>query len=319
MNEKEKSYLVKIPVFVTEIIEDAEGLFGGISLIEMQDFIEKKALDFISTKPSIFFENRNKSKRTVIEDLKLTKHDFGNTTGFLLKISAYTTNLLDGYFQATEKINFERDNKIGSDNNYIFIYPQIKGLEKNKYQYYFIILIYEDPNKLNDEIIKITKLTLKKIFATPIRNIKMPTLLEELRTYKRVQELQVRFTSVYFDDNDVELKFREFLTEGKVKKQKIEKFANIPTDFVEEIILTEDFGDYDKMESKIIQGKKEYRLTKDHLKEAKDQLDDFAEKVFNASASITKDELENKIYDESFITGKILSVLENYLSSGNEY
>ncbi|MBW8361308.1 MAG: hypothetical protein K0M56_03875 [Kaistella sp.] len=317
MDEKEKSYLVKIPVFVTEIIENAEDLFGGLSLIEMRDFIEKKANAFIEAKPSIFFENRNKSKRTVIEGLRLTEHFFGSTPGFLIKISAYTTNLLDGYFQATEKIIFERDNKIGSDNNYIFIYPQIKGLEKNKYQYYFIVLIYEDPHKLNDELIKITKLTLKKIFDTPIRNIKMPTLLEELRSFKRAQEFQIRFTSVYFDDNDIDLKYREFLTEGKVKKQKMEKFENIPTQFVEEIILSEDFGGYDKMESKITQGKKEYRISKEHIKEARDLLDDYAEKVFNASATITKDELE-KIYDESFMISKILPVLENYLSSGDE-
>ena len=318
MDHKVKNYLVKVPVYVTDIIEDAEGLFGGVTLVEMEQFIQKKAYSFIEHKPNIYFENNNKSKRTVIENIKIKKQEYNAEPGFLVKISAYTTNLLDGYFEGSEKINFEKENKIGTDNNYIFIYPYIKGLEKSRYQHYFIILIYEDPNKLNDDIVKITKQTLQKIFGIPIRNIKMPTLLEELRSSKRAQELQVKYTAIFFDDNDVDVKYQEFLTSGKLKKQKLETYRNIPTALVEEMIMSDDFGDFDKMETKIIQGKKEYRLTKDHLKEAKDFMEQTAEKVFNATSPISENDLDKNIYDENFIISKILPVLENYLSSSDE-
>jgi hypothetical protein len=36
--------------------------------------------------------------------------------------------LYDGYFEASEKIPFSKDNKIGSDSNFVLFYPCISGI-----------------------------------------------------------------------------------------------------------------------------------------------------------------------------------------------
>lgn len=318
MSKKEKNFQLKIPVYTTEIIEDAEGLFGGATYQDMYSFIDNKTKEFVQNRPKILYENYNKTKKTVIKEIVLKEHQLGATKGFLVKALTYTTNLYDGYFEGDEKINFKRDNKLGTDNNYFFIYPQIKGLEKNKYQHYFIVLVYEDPHKNSDDILKICKLALNKIFKTPIRNIKLPTLLDELRLLSKAQEFQMKFTAIHFNDNDVELKCRDYLTDGTLKRQKIEKYKNIPIPLVEEMIFNKNVNDYDKVESKIINGKKEYKITKDLLKEANDVINETAEKVFNATSVITENELDTLLFDEDFIISKLAPILVNYLSDSNE-
>lgn len=150
---KEKSYNIKVPVYTTEIIEESNCLFG-ITRTEMIEAIKTKIANFQS---ELSFENRNKTKKTVINKIECTEHMLGTTPSLLLQISAYNTNLYDGYFEAEEKIEFQIDNKIGNDTNFMLIYPIINGLSQNNYTRYFLILVYEDPNKDGGELLKISK------------------------------------------------------------------------------------------------------------------------------------------------------------------
>lgn len=123
--EKPKTYNIKMPVYTTSMMDQEEGMFGRVSYPEMIQFLKSRLSKF--TLP-ISYDNRNKTKKTVISKIKSTEVKIGDVPALLLQINAFNTNLYDGYFEGSEKIKITRDNKIGSDSNYILFYPRIAGL-----------------------------------------------------------------------------------------------------------------------------------------------------------------------------------------------
>ena len=168
-NPKEKSYKIQVPVFSTEIIEEGNVLFGD-TYQNLIDSIKQRINDYDGR---LSFENRNKTQRTVVSNISYTDHYIGETPCLLLQISAYSTNLFDGYFEDEKRHQFEKENRIGSDNNFVLIYPVITGIESHNFTRYFLILVYDDPNKEDsNHLIRIAKYIAKDILAIPIKNIR---------------------------------------------------------------------------------------------------------------------------------------------------
>jgi hypothetical protein len=311
MTEKQKSYNIKVPVYTTEMIEEKNTLFG-ITYNEMISVIKSK-IDKFQTELS--FENRNKTKKTVINKIVYTEHPLGTVPCLLLQISAYSTNLLDGYFEAEQKIEFKKDNKIGSENNFVLIYPIITGVTQNNYTRYFLVLVYEDPNKDSGELLKISRNVVNKILNVPIQNIKLPTILDELRKIPTIPELQVRYFGMNNSEDDIDVKYRSYLQSGKIKRTKEQSFKEMPFDTLQDLLNeTDDSGEYQSKTTKLVIGKKEYKISKELFNEASDSLKETAEMIFNYTTSITQEELGN-IYQTDFIVEKLSAVLQNFLSS----
>lgn len=319
MAKKAKVYTVKVPVYTSEMIENPQDMFGGITYDEMVSYINIKINNFNNANIPLVFENRNKTRRTVIDNITTTSHNLDSIPGVLLRISAYGTNFYDGYIETERKIKFKKNYKIGSDTNFVFIYPVIKGLKSSKYTRYFIILIYEDPTKSNDEIAKVAKNVLNKILEIPVANIKIPTLLEELRELRIIPKLQVKYSAIYNEENEVDVKYQEYQVGGKFKKQKEDYFQNMPFDKIEDLLKEEDKDGYQKKETKLSVGKKDYIITKELINEARENLKEVGEKVFNASTTITPEELDEKFDDPDFIISKLTPILGNYLSSDDDH
>ncbi len=319
MATKQKSYLIKVPVYCTEMIVKEHGaIFGAVSYSEMIKYLKNKIENFKVSKRPLEFENRNKTRKTVINEIDYTEHKSGEIDSLLLRISAYGTNLYDGYLEADEKINFKRSHKVGSDTNFALVYPVITGIDKQNYTRYFIVLVYEDPTKNNEEIVRIVKRVLNQILNIPIANIKLPTILEELKEIGVIPELQMRYSAIHNHENDVDVKYIEYQTGGKLIKKKEDYFKNMPVDKIGELLNEPPEEDYQKKEARLKIGKKEYRITKEQLNEASEALTETAEKIFNATTTITQEELDQKVHDTEFIFSKLESILSNYLSSDNE-
>jgi hypothetical protein len=280
-------------------------------------FLKTKINDF---KSEYSFENRNKTKKTVISKINFTEHILGseNVPCVLLQISAFNTNFYDGYFEADEKIQIQRDNKLGNENNFVLIYPVIKGINSQNYTSYFLVLIYEDPTKDNGEVIKIAKNVVNKILNIPIQNVKLPTILEEIEKIKTIPELQIKYFTIYNSDNDVDVKYREYLQREKIIKSKEDYFKNMPYQTVSELLAEPDDAEWQRKETKLIIGKKEYKISKQMINEAKEELKESAEKIFNMTTSITQDELDNRVHNQDFVIEKLNAVLINYLSNEQE-
>lgn len=310
---KEKSYNIKIPVYTTTMLDQSVGLFENVSFQDMVQMIKKRLDDF---KSPISSSNRNKTKKTVVSDISYQDVQIGNVPALLLQISAFNTNMYDGYFEANEKIPIAKDNKLGSENNFILLYPRIKGLSAETYTCFFLMLVYENPTKDNGEVCKLAKILVNKILNIPIENIKLPMIFDELKDICTIPELQIRYRSISDADNDVDVKYREFLQGGKLEKKKDRLFKNMPRETMEQLLAdTADDEDYQYKDTRIVIGKKEYRIKKELVNEASEELKETAEKIFNASSAITQTELDTKIHDADFMIEKLSGVLTNYLSN----
>lgn len=312
-SDKTKVYSIKMPVYITSMIDKEEGLFGKATYEDMITFLKNRLSSFSSP---ISTDNRNKTKKTVISKIKSTQVAIGDVPTLLLQINAFNTNLYDGYFEGNEKINFTRDNKIGSDSNYVLFYPRIVGLAEGKYTCYFLMLVYEDPTKDSGEVSRIAKIVSNKILNVPIQNIKMSMILEELKAIKEVPELSVRYFSLTEAENGVDVKYASYLDSSKLKKEETRNFKNMPMDTMRELISdTSEDGNYQKKETWIRLGRREYKISKQLIAEAGEELKETAEKIFNATSVVTQQELEEKIHDKDFMIEKMSDVISNYISS----
>lgn len=311
-NKKEKSYLIKIPVFTSEITNRANELFDGLGYAEMIKYAKKKIDKFKDSPLKISKDKRNKAQTMEIDFVEYSEINIGDVPSLLIKISAYNTNLHDGYVETDRKFSLEQNHKVGSENNYFLLYPHIIGVDSSNYKHQWLILIYEDPNKESSEIINTVKLVLKKILEIKTSNIKLPELLEELSRIKEIPELKLRFSSVSVDDNDVDIKYRTYLTSSKIRKYKEENFENVPLNETNDILLDNNYEDeYQKKEVKIINGKREFKLIRE---EAQSIIKETVEELFNYRLVVSENDLE-KIFEQDFIISELTNVLQLYLSN----
>jgi hypothetical protein len=176
-------------------------------------------------------------------------------------------------------------------------------------------LIYEDPTKDNGEVIKIAKNVVNNILNIPIQNIKLPTILDEIKEISTIPELQIKYYGMYNAENDVDVKYREYLQSGKITKSKEDYFKNMPYQKLQDLLAEPDDLEYQRKTTKLIIGKKEYKISKELINEASEELKETAEKIFNMTTSITQDELDNKIHNQDFVMEKLSAILANYLSN----
>ena len=215
---KEKSYNIKVPVYTTTMLDQTVGLFENVSYNDMIQMIKGKLSKFSTP---ISSSNRNKTKQTVINGITCHDITIENVPALLLQISAFNTNMYDGYFEANEKIQITKDNKIGSDTNYVLLYPRIKGLSAETYTCYFLLLVYEDPTKDNGEVCRLAKIVVNRILEIPIQNIKLPMIFDELKDISTIPELQIKYRSISDAENDVDVKTENIYAHKNLKRKKI--------------------------------------------------------------------------------------------------
>lgn len=301
-----------MPVFTTHMMDYEEGFLNRVTYDEMVSYLKGKLANY--TLP-ISSDNRNKTKKTVISKIIPSDVKIGDVPALLLQINAFNTNLYDGYFEGSERIQFTRDNKIGSESNFVLFYPRINGLSPGHYTCYFLMLAYEDPTKDSGEVSKLAKIVAKQILNVPVQNIKISMILDELKSIGDIPELRIKYYSLTESDNNVDVKYASYLTKTSLKREEIRNFKNMPFTTMESLISdsTED-GNYQKKEITILGGKKEYKISKQLIAEAGEELSETAEKIFNAITAITQDELEHKIHNRDFIIEKMSSVISNYIA-----
>lgn len=317
-DNKEKSYRIKVPVFTSEPIQEGNDLFGGVSYTDMIQYVHRKINNYKDNDEKVSRNKRNKVQKKEIEGVTCINREIGNRPCVLLQISAYNTNLFDGYVETDKKIKLEQSNKIGSENFYVLLAPNIIGIDSNNYKYQWIFLIYEDPHKETQDIISTIKLVIGKILGFSTSNIKLPEVMDELKRIKNIPELTLNFTELSYDENEVDAKYRTYLVGSKFRKQKEDRFENMPFEETEEVINDKSYEtEYKKRVVKATIGKKEYRITRDSINEVKNTIQETVEEIFNESIGITESELKDKVYNTDFIIEKLTPILQNYLLSYN--
>jgi len=311
---KLKSYAIKVPVYTSEPIVKPLDLFGGITYEHMVQYIVKKIDDYKVLTTKISRNKRNKVQKKEIDDVIHISCNIGEVPALLIKVSAYNTNLFDGYVEIDKKIELKQNNKLGSDNNFFLLYPVIRGIDINNYICQWFILIYEDPNKESAEIINTCKLVINKILQISTANIKLPYVLDELKRVGEVPEVRIRLSSISFDDNEVDVKYRSYLSRTKFRKLKEESFKNMPFKKTSDLIDDTSYeNEFQKREVKIGIGNKEFKITQEQHNDAAESVNQIVEEIFNATIGISEEEM-GYIYKPEFVVSKLTDVLLNYLS-----
>ena len=316
MSKKEKTYKIKVPVYSSELLENEKGFFGGHTYDDMINYLDKKLNIYNETKPKLSRKKRNKVKEIEVQNIEKIEGFIGEVPIRLFKISAYNTNLIDGYVETKEKITLTKNDKLGSETNFMLLYPRIIGLDENEYQYQWKILLYEDPTKENRELVSICKTVLEKVFEIKICNIKLDRVLKLLKEKRVISELTMQFNSQSNDENEVETNLREYLVNANLKKIRYENFKNVPFNEVEKIISDKDYeNEYQKRTIKFLFNKKEIKLTNE-FQEAKETIKDTVEEIFNSEIIVTESEIDS-LFQTEFILEKLSPVIQEYLSEND--
>lgn len=312
MIKKENPYKIKVPVYSSELIEKNNGLFEVLSYVNMVEHVDKKISDYILHKPPVKRKKRSKVKEIEIQNVESFEYFVETIPCRLLKITAFNTNLIDGFLETDTKINLSKSDKLGSETNYMLLYPRILGLSHNSCNFQWRILVYEDPTKENFEIVSICKLVLNKILNIKIKNIKLDKLLKELKENAILERLEIQFNSQSDDINEVDTYLRQYLIESKIKKVRTEKFSNVPISNFQKLINDTNYtGDFSKRIIKFFLKKKEIKITDEYL-DAKEKIDQTVEEIFNSSIVLEENEID-LIFNNDFIFEKLVGVLNEYL------
>ncbi|MCU0352044.1 MAG: hypothetical protein MUF43_14650 [Flavobacterium sp.] len=314
-----KQYRIKIPVYVSELIDKPFDLFGGITAQHMISSIKSKLDDYNNNRGEIKNAKRNKTFEKHIKGINYQEVMIGQVKSLLLKVTAFTTNYQDGFFEKERKIEFTKDSKIGSDNNFILIYPNIYGLDPNNYRYQWIILLYEDPNKENADIVNTAKLVLKKILKIEVKNIKLSTVIESLKENEATPLVALKFITLDFDPDDEIPKFKYYLVSQKVKTINELVYEDLPSENAIELISPEDnlLKKGFQAIKRFLLGKKEFRVTQTY-EEATERIKEVVEEIYNSDTIITEEDLQKNVYETNFVIDKFKPVLSEYLNNNNE-
>ncbi|TVZ22803.1 hypothetical protein JM84_1715 [Dokdonia sp. Hel_I_63] len=310
---KEKYYKIKVPVYSSELLDNKKGLFGGHTYEHMVKYVDLKLDKYSQTKPKLSRKRRNKIKEIEIENIEKIEGKIGDVPIRLLKISAYNTNLIDGFVEREEKIKLNKNDKLGSDTHFMLLYPRIIGLNKEEYQYQWKILLYEDPTKENRELVGVCKTVLEKVFQIKFCNLKLDRVLKMLEDRRIISELKMQFYSQSNDANEVENSLKQYLVKSNLKKIKVEKFENVPSANIEELISDDIYeNNYQKRIISFFINKKEIKLTNQFL-EAKEKIQNTVEEIFNSEIVVNESETDS-LFETKFILEKLSPIIEEYLS-----
>lgn len=313
MKKTVKDYSIKVPVFTSERIERDNWVFS-MNYQELIDHSKKLITEHNNNDKIISSDKRNKTIKREIGKIEIHERAFGQIPYLLLKISAYNTNWEGCLITSKETVQIDNKDKIGSDNNYIMLYPQIIGSENQSI--FWIILVYDDPKKDSFDNISTAKLVLTKILNQPVKSVKLPAVLRELKEQKILPQIKMNLNAISFDEGNIAPKYEQYCTSAKTLKREEYDFNNMPFDKIEELIRSP-LQDYTQRIIKLIVRKKEYKITQDLKKELKAGQDELVEQIFNMTTNINEEELDD-IYNIEFVISKLQNVLETYLKNGDE-
>lgn len=204
MAENKKGYQIKVPVYVSEKMERDNN--GAIFPTSNETLIEdaKVLISAYNSNPNITLTSDKRNKTTTIGIKSIDVEDlfFNSDKCLLLKVTAFKTNLIDGYYQSAneeeKEIRFKERDKICSDTYFFILYPLLNIQAENglKIDVYWHIFIYEDPSKTNDEMARIARLIMSKIMKAPIKNIKSEKMLADIRKYNLISEVEISLSVI---------------------------------------------------------------------------------------------------------------------------
>lgn len=321
MSDQTKKYKIKVPVYVSNLIERDDS--DSIWVTTQESMIEdvKTLINTYNSNPlkQVKSDNRAKSTTICIKCIEPTNMQFSEDKCLLLRVTAYKTNLIDGYYQSASdekaEIRFQENDKLCSDTYFFILYPMIsRNTINSKTEIYWHIFIYEDPSKANDEMARIARLIMGKIINVPIKNIKSEKMLSDLQKYKLISEVEITLSTLNDDDEEVPTYIQRYQFESKLKKEKTIKLSNMKVDDAISAFEDESFTrNYSRRQIRFTTHNKRVFSV---VQEFKDKLQQTLEDSFNYSIDI--EELDIKggaIFTIDTIKKNVEGIFTRYMAT----
>ena len=321
MEEKKKSLCIKVPVYVSQPVERENEFFetSNSSLIEEA----KNLINSFNSSPNKTVINEKKTKTTTIginhiETIDLT---FNTDECLLLKVTAFKSNLIDGFLQsdalAESELRFKPNDKLCSDTYFYILYPTIvKNDEKEKVTAYWHIFLYEDPSKESADMSSIARLIMRSIMNVPIKNIKSDKMLAELKKFRLISQVEIILSSVTDDDEGVPKYLQNYSLSNKLRKERKIVLENVNSDDAIRAFEDESFTlDYSKRQIRFkTYNKRVFSMVQEYHEKLTSTLDD----SFNYSIEIDEKDVKNgSIFETDKIKKNVEGIFSNYLAESH--
>lgn len=323
MAKSEQEHAISIPVFISELKEVNED--GAILTFNEDALIEdaKTRIESYNEKneqPIITDGRSKKSTKLGIHRIEVLDLIFNEDKALLLKVSAFKTHLIDGYYQRieddTNAINdyqFKLQDRLYSDTYCFVLYPVVKrDFEHKKCQEYWHVFLYVDPSKESNDMKMIARYIMSAIIKRPIKNIKAHKFIEELRKQNIIKSVEISLYS-YSDADDEEKPpyLQQYPVQVKIKKSKTLSLTGMSIEDAVAAYEDTSFKDnYNKRQLKFInENQQVYQATQEFHKKLKESFED----SFNYVVAVTSDEVnKGTIFDTEYIRTKIEGLLTRY-------
>jgi hypothetical protein len=305
---KDKKYIINIPLFVSK--SSSAGDLFDITHNYLIDGVINKLTQYNNEKDFKILNKRNKVYQRQIGHIDFEKCVLGDRPALLLNVSAYTLNKQGEHIKSDSVVSVEPSDRIGDKSNYYLLVPDITGLETIYYNWF--LLVYDDPSRDSEEIITIAKCFMNDIVQQPIKNIKLPTLLNELKG--ALPKIKLQLNTIEYDSNSRYDKFKKYETRfSSFTRQEID-YAGMEIGEVEKLVK-EKFGNRFKQKVlKLFIGNKEYKI-KQEIANFKADNNLLVERCFNFAEEIPTAQIED-VYKKEFILNIMQKVLVKYLTNG---
>ncbi|UVD79375.1 hypothetical protein NWE55_14780 [Myroides albus] len=310
MNDSNYIHKIKVPIFSSEIKDRTEGgLFEFNNYNSLIDYIKSKIDKFNESKKVVTQSKSSKVKEMQISKIEYFDSEFEKVPTLLLKVTAYNTNLLDGFVEIDEKKELKSTDKVGSDTNFMLIYPCIFGPSTDKFSYQFKFFVYDDPTKDSHEIISICKLVSNKILDIKIRNLKLDNILKELHEDKILENVEIHLSSQYEEADDPDIKMKKYLVKSKVSKITKNNYKDIPSEKFENLLNQTD-GSFIRRTFKLVKNKREIKITQEYKSDL-NKLSNSIEEIFNSQYELNQEDLKN-IFEKGFVLKNLELALRDF-------
>ena len=325
MKASSKGYQIKVPVYVSEKMErDNNGAIFPTSSSSLIDDAKAFIRTYNSNPEAILTSNkRNKTTTIGIKSIDVEDISFNEDPCLLLRVTAYKTNLIDGYYQSASEedrqIRFKERDKICSDTYCFILYPLLIPQIENglKIDVYWHIFIYEDPSKTNEEMARIARLIMGKILKTPIKNIKSEKMLADIRKYKLISEVEICLSVEADDDNGIPEYIKNYRFSSTLKQEKRIKLSNMSADDAISAFEDESFADcFSRRQLKFVtHNKRVFSI----VQEFKDKMSCALEDSFNYSIDVNEEDIKNgSIFKTEIIKQNVAGIFTRYMSDCND-
>lgn len=322
MEEKKKSLCIKVPVYVSQPIERENEFFSvtNESLIE-----EAKILinSFNSTpQKAIISEKKTKTTTIGINHIDCIDLQFNYDECVLLKVTAYKSNLIDGFLQSEtlkeNELRFKPNDKLCSDTYFYILYPTIvRNDEKEKVVAYWHIFLYEDPSKESTDMTSIARLIMRAVMNVPIKNIKSDKMLAELKKFDLISQVEIVLSSVSDDDDGVPKYLQRYKCSNKLRKERKMVLENVSIQDAITAFEDDSFTlDYSRRIIKFrTYNKRVFSMVQEYREKLSSTLDD----SFNYSIEVDELDVKNgSIFETEKIKKNVEGIFARYLAESHD-